>query len=121
MAERYYINEIFENNLEQTMEHDLEKDYPAIKAFIKVNSIRNQILIRLFDRNSNYVASFAAKEFECERYNETELHNKKSEAIIVTNIEIKRWYVRWMKNHFDTYKNDYIANINKVANEDLGI
>lgn len=120
MAERYYINEIFEKNLEQTMEHDLEKDYPAIKAFIKVNSIRTQISIRLFDRGFNYITSFVAKEFECERYNEEIFKDKKS-SLIVRDNDIKRWYIRWMKNHFDTYKDDYIANINKVANEDLGI
>ena len=121
MAERYYINEIFENNLEQTMEHDFEKDYPAIKAFIKVNSIRTEIFIKIFDRDLHFIATFAAKEYSCVRVTEEVLQDKKSKIVAVDDNDIKRWYLRWMKNHFDTYKDDYIANINKVANEDLGV
>ena len=120
MKETYYIYKIYENDLHRTMEHDFEKDYPAIKAFFAVNSVRTQIIMRLFDRNSNYIASFAAKEFDCERYNEAILNDKKS-SMSVFDQDIKRWYIRWMKNHFNTYKDDYIKNINKVANEDLGV
>jgi len=121
MAENNYIYEIFSNKLEQEIEHDFETDYPYVKAtFVLNNPLFTQIVMRLFDRKQQYITTFVGTDFDCYNANEEKLDNNKSQTRL-DNKEVKRWYLRWMKNHFDTYKADYIANINKVANEDLGI
>ena len=121
MAEKNYIYKIFSEKLEQVMEQDFEKEYPFIKATFKINNpVFSLIGIRLFDREQKYITTFIGTDFDCYKSHEDKYDKNKSQTR-VDNQDIKRWYIRWMKNHFDTYKDDYIANINKIANEDLGV
>ena len=121
MAEENYIYKIFTDKLEQQIEHDFETDYPFVKAtFVINNPIFTQVVIRLFDRRQQYITTFIGTDFDCYNANEEKFDKNKSQTRL-DNKDVKRWYIRWMKNHFDTYNQDYIDNINKVANEDLGI
>ena len=122
MQVKCYINEIFENNLEQAIEHDFEKDHPSIKVQVCVLASRREMRIILTDRNYHFLDSYLATNFDCVKEDskpENCVGLKKSDG---TNSKIvKQWYLRWMKNHFETYKDDYIAKVTEIANEDLGV
>ena len=121
MAKRKYLYELCETEMFRKMEHEFEASYPFTKATFVINKpLYSQMVMRIFDRKQHYIATFVGTDFDCYNANEAKLEKNKSE-IKLDNKDVKRWYVRWMKVHFNTYKDDYIANINKIANDDLGV
>lgn len=123
MAEQNYIYKIFTDKLEKEIEQDFEKDYPYTKATFTINNPSfTQIVIRVFDRRLNYINTFVATEFDCRNAFEKKQENNLSE-VHVDNVDIKRWYLRWMNKHFkkDGYETDFFNYRNKIDKEDLGI
>ena len=120
-----YIYELYKKNMQKQMELDFEKENPLIKATFRILPNQTEMRINIVLRqNFHYICSFLASDFECvrERYIPNELSNlPKGEGALIGDEGVRKWYLRWMNSHFDTYKQDYIDYVNKVASEDLGV
>ena len=119
-----YIYELYKKNMQKQMELDFEKENPLIKATFRILPNQTEMRINIVLRqNFHYICSFLASDFECvrESYTPNELSDLPKGEGSSSDEGVRKWYLRWMNSHFDTYKQDYLNYVNKVASEDLGV
>ena len=119
-----YIYELYKKNMQKQMELDFEKENPLIKATFRILPNQTEMRINIVLRqNFHYICSYIVSDFECvrESYIPNELSDLPKGEGASSDEGVRKWYLRWMNSHFDTYKQDYIDYVNKVASEDLGV
>ena len=105
-----YINELLEENLLVTMENDFQKDYPDLVAQFRIPSIPTRIRMIFTTRNYEFAGYFVTTNFDVKKEDKPQNYQFLQNAESGVDLKsIKKWYVKWMKNHFDTYKEDFIA------------
>ncbi len=124
MNQRDYIYLIYKNSLQIKMEQEFEKANPLTKVTFRVMPSQREMRIAIFDRDFNFVKSYMATDFDCvpetpsmmefvfEKHPKSKSHSDDK--------YVKQFFLRLMKNHFESYKEDYKAHINLLADEDLG-
>lgn len=96
------------------------------KASVSMKPTQTELLIVITDRHFHFIKAFEATEFDCKPIEQCYLpygYDKlpKSENGYCSDVEFRRVYLRFMKNEFDTFYEDYKAHQLKLVDKDLDV
>lgn len=120
--ETKYIEELYNKSLQKEMEIEFEKKNPFCKATFKVLSNFKQMKIAIFDRDFKYIKSYIATEYDCipEEFADTYYKDYPKSAGSSSDNHVRKFYLRFIKNHFEKYAEDYKKHLIEQADLDLG-
>jgi len=117
-----YIDEIAKRNLTETMEKDFQNEYPFLLAQLKIPELPTRIQMAFITKNHEFAGYFISTNFDVKQEHKPQnyqfLQNAKWGADCKS---IKKWYIKWMKNHFETYKEDFLAYLRRQAENEFDI
>lgn len=120
-----YIYELYKKggiiNLEDKIENSGDK---LLKASVTLKPSQRALLIVITDRRFHFIKAYEATDFDCKSVDQCYLAYgfdklPKSEKGYVDDAEFRKFYLRFMKNQFETYYEDYRAHQLKLVDEDL--
>lgn len=119
-----YIYMLYKNNLIKEMEIAFETENPNSKATFTMDQNYKYIKIVVMDRKFKFIKSYYATQFDClpDKQSIMDFDFKdypKSNAGCLDDY-VRRFYLRFLKNHFENYKTAYKIYIEKQADFDLG-
>ena len=122
-----YIYELYKKGgiieLEKKIENTGNK---LLKASVSMRPSQTQLLIVITDRHFHLIKAYEATEFDCKPIEQCCLpygYDKlpKSEKGYCDDADFRKFYLRFMKNEFDTYYEDYKAHQLKLVDKDLDV
>ena len=120
-----YTYELAKQNKIIELEKSLEREYPEIKVSGYLHRNQKDIIIVICDRAFHFIKAYVATDFDCKHFKEDYLHQMYKELPksdkYASDKEIRQFYLRFMKNNFETYYDDYKAYQLKLIDEDLDV
>ncbi len=120
-----YIYELYKKGgiakLEDKIENIGDK---LLKASVLMRPSQSELLIVITDRRFHFIKAYEATDFDCKPVEQCFLSFgfdklPKSEKGYCDNADFRRFYLRFMKNEFETYYDDYKAHQLKLVDKDL--
>lgn len=121
-----YITRLKEQRKLDALESTIEDAFLSpVKAVVYTMPERSEIGIVITDRNFRYMGAYRATDFECRPFDKKALPYEFKDLPLSTmscdSHEVRRVYLRFMKRTFESYADDYRAQLNKQADLDLGL
>jgi len=118
-----YIYELYKKNGIIKLEKALEDTYTRAKASVRMQPSQKELRIVITDRNFHFIAAYEASDFNCKAILQSYLpfgldKLPKSESTC-DDETIRKFYLRFMKNEFETYYEDYKAYQLNLIEKDL--
>ena len=118
-----YIYELGKKNGVRKLEIALEEAYPQVKVMITTLPSQRDLRLAITDRCFHLIAAYNLTDFDCKRVEQCFLPqglNKLPKSEKTCDDEtIRKFYLRFMKNEFETYYEDYKAHQLKLVDKDL--
>lgn len=120
-----YIYELSKKAGIKKLEEEIEKTYPQVKVCVFMKASQRAMYIIIADRCFHFIKAYEASDFDCVPANQSRLpygiDKLPQSDKACDDATIRKFYLQFMKNNFETYRDDYIKHINELADEDLGI
>ena len=115
---KWYIQKLENANKRKLLIKTLKENYPELNFYFFENSPWcAQLVVR--DSNDNFIDGYQLTNYNVVKENYHPSKENKFEEIISTDA-IRKIYIRFMKNTFPEYREDYLKACNNTALNNLG-
>ena len=115
---KLYIAKLENACKEKLLVKELKKFYPHLN-FVYHEDANWAAYLTVKDLNDNYIDEYQLTSFNVVKIHYHNSKKNKFEEIISTD-EIRKIYIRFMKNNFPEYREDYLKACNNTALDNLG-
>lgn len=122
-----YIYELYKNNGIAKLEDRIENIGDGLlKASVNLRPSQRELLIVITDRSFHFIKAYEVTDFDCKPIEQCYLAYgfdklPKSANSYVDDANFRRFYLRFMKNEFETYYDDYKAHQLQLVDKDLDV
>ena len=120
-----YIYELYKKDGIAKLENKIENIGDGLlKASITMRPSQRELLIVVTDRSFHFIKAYETTDFDCKPIEQHFLpwgfdKLPKSEHSYVNDADFRKFYLRFMKNEFETYYDDYRAYQLELVDKDL--
>ena len=120
-----YIYELYKKGGIRELEDKIENiGDKLLKASVTLRPSQRELLIVITDRRFHFIKAYEATDFDCKPVEQCYLsygYDKlpKSDKGYCDDATFRRFYLRFMKNEFETYYEDYKTHQLELVDKDL--
>ena len=118
-----YIYELSKKNGIKKLERELEETYKHVKVSVQMKPSQRDLRIILTDRNFWFIAAYEVSDFNCkpiqQEFLPLGLDKLPKSGAACHDETIRRFYLRFMDNEFETFYEDYKAHQLKLVARDF--